>query len=311
MSNSFISKVLGSFKKPENALMYLSRNGFMRWMPDEVYIKLLYRLKMKKSLNLNNPTTFTEKIQWLKLYDHNPKYTVMVDKVAAKDYVAKIIGQEYVVPTFGKWDNVDDINFDSLPNSFVLKVNHDSGGVVICKDKKEFDIKAAKKKLKKCLKNNGYWYGREWPYKNIIPCIFAEEYLEDSSTKGLWDYKFYCFGGLVKCYRVDFDRFIDHHTNYFTSNGEMMQMGDVSSPPDFNKEIPVPKNLEKLKELAEKLACTQPFLRTDFYDVDDKIYFGEMTFYPDSGFGKFIYDGNDEMLGSWLRIPDSLGGGIS
>ena len=172
--NSFLMKVIGSFKEPANALFYLSRNGYLKWMPDETYLKIVYRLKMHKKLDLNNPVTFTEKIQWLKLNDRKQQYCTMVDKYLVKEYVASIIGEQYIIPTLGVWDRPEEIDFSLLPNQFVLKVNHDSGGVVICKDKSTFDLEAAVKKLTSCFHNNGYWYGREWPYKNLKPKVIAD-----------------------------------------------------------------------------------------------------------------------------------------
>ena len=161
---------------------------------------------MKKKLNLKDPKTFNEKLQWLKLYDRNPKYTQMVDKHEVKNYVASRIGSEYIIPTLGVWDKFEDIDFDSLPNQFVLKCTHDSGGLVICKNKSDLDIDATKRKINKCLKKNYYWHGREWPYKNLRPRIIAEQYMEDTSTKELRDYKFFCFDGEVKALFIASDR---------------------------------------------------------------------------------------------------------
>lgn len=271
---------------------------------DRTFLKYVFKKQLGYSLDLKNPRTFNEKLQWLKLYDRKDIYTTMVDKYAVKNYVASIIGEDYIIPTLGVWQRFEDIDFETLPNQFVLKCTHDSGGLVICKDKSRLDIETAKKKINKSLKTNYYYVGREWPYKNVKPRIIAEKYMEDHSTSELRDYKFFCFGGVAKCYKVDFDRFVEHRANYFSADGELMKIGEEICPPDFNKEIPAPENLEKMKELAEKLSATQPFLRADFYDVDGHVYFGELTFYPASGFGKFIFDGNDELLGSWIKLPE-------
>ena len=273
-------------------------------LPDGLFLKIYYPMIMKERLDLNNPRTFNQKLQWLKLYDRKPEYTTMVDKYAVKKYVAEKIGSEYIIPTLGVWDKFDDIDFESLPNQFVLKCTHDSGGLVICRDKAKLDFASAKKKIEKSLKHNYYLNGREWPYKNVKPRIIAEKYMEDHLTAELRDYKFSCFGGMAKCYKVDFDRFVKHRANYFFAAGDLMKIGEEVCPPDFNKEIPVSENLEKMKELDEKLSATQPLLRTDFYDADGKVYFGELTFYPASGFGECIYDGNDELLGSWIKLPE-------
>ena len=170
----------------------------LRILPDKLYIQLQYFYHFYRFANLKNPQTFNEKLQWLKLYDRNPLYTTMVDKYKVKEYVANIIGKEYIIPTLAVYNNVEDIDFDRLPNQFVLKCNHDSGGLVICKDKSKLDKKGAIKKLSKALKNNFYYNGREWPYKNVKPCVIAEQYMEDSETEELRDYKFFCFNGDVK-----------------------------------------------------------------------------------------------------------------
>lgn len=277
----------------------------LKMLPDSIYLKMVYERCMGKKLNLKNPQSFNEKLQWLKLYDRKPIYSTMVDKYAVKEYVASIIGEKYIIPTLGVWDKFEDINFDILPNQFVLKCTHDSGGLVICEDKNKLDIVAARKKLNKSLKHNYYYGGREWPYKNVKPRIIAEKYMKDSDAENLKDYKFFCFNGMPKCFKVDFDRFVEHHANYFSMDGKLMRLGEEICPPDFNREIFLPKSLRLMKEFASKLANEQPFLRVDFYEVDGRVYFGELTFFPASGFGKFIYEGNDELLGSWIKLPIS------
>lgn len=294
---------------PKSIWIHIFRTTIGKCFPDSIYLKIMYQVYIHKPLNLMNPQTFNEKLQWLKLHDRKPIYTTMVDKYEAKKYVASIIGEQYIIPTLGVWERFDDIDFNSLPNQFVLKCTHDSGGLVICRDKNSFDKSAAKKKIEKSLKRNYYWCGREWPYKNVKPRIIAEKYMQDTNTAELRDYKFFCFGGVAKCYKVDFDRFIEHNANYFTPDGELMKLGEEVCPPDFKRDIPAPVNLEKMKELSAKLSEVSPFLRTDFYEVDGKTYFGELTFYPASGFGKFIYEGNDKLLGSWLKLPN--GGGTA
>ena len=297
-------------KNPYKIILSLGNHELVNWMPDKMYISLSYRARMGKKLDWNNLRTFNEKLQWLKLYDHDPRYTQMVDKLEVKSYVGSMIGEEYIIPTIGAWDSFEEIDFSKLPKQFVLKCTHDSGGIFICKDKDQIDYKALRKKFKACMKRNFFYHSREWPYKNVKPRIIAEKYMEDTGTSELRDYKFFCFNGVAKCYKVDFDRFVGHKANYFTPDGELMKIGEEVCPPDFDKELPIPANLEKMKELAAKLSETQPFLRTDFYDVDGKVYFGELTFYPASGFGKFIYEGNDELLGSWIKLPENVGGGV-
>ena len=305
---SFLRRINKFITDSEARFLFLNSLGVYNRMSDERFLKKAFKVIMKKKLNLDNPQTFNEKLQWLKLYDRKPIYTTMVDKYEVKKYVASIIGEEYVIPTLGIWERFDDIDFDALPNRFVLKCTHDSGGLAICTDKSKFDKLSAKKKLERSLQRNFYWVGREWPYKNVKPRIIAEEYMEDTGIAELRDYKFFCFGGVAKCYKVDFDRFIAHKANYFTVDGKQMKLGEKICPPDFDKTISIPANIGKMKEFAEKLSEAQPFLRTDFYDVDGKVYFGELTFYPANGFGRFIDEENDKLLGSWIKLPECAGG---
>ena len=188
-------------------LMALSTRGLLRWMSDSMCLRCMYWARMKKKLNLKNPQTFNEKLQWLKIHDRKPIYSTMVDKYEAKQYVADLIGEEYVIPTLGVWDSFDEIDFATLPNQFVLKCTHDSGGLVVCEDKSKLDLQAAKEKLERSLKREYYWGGREWPYKNVKPRIIAEKYMQDSETNELRDYKFFCFSGEAKCLKIDFNRF--------------------------------------------------------------------------------------------------------
>ena len=299
---SKLSTAIRLLKSPREMLLPLADNGLFNWVPDKQYLEIVYYWQMGKRLDLKNPCTFNEKMQWLKLFNRNPLYTTMVDKDAVKGYVASIIGKEYIVPTIGKWSNANDISIDTLPNQFVLKCTHDSGSIIVCKDKNEFNLEDAKKKLHKHLKKNTFWFGREWPYKTANPQIIAEPYLQDRATNELRDYKFFCFGGTVKCFKVDFDRFTCHRANYYDGK-RLLRIGECACPPDFGRVISLPKNLLKMEQLAEELAGSLPFVRVDFYNVDGHIYFSELTFYPNSGFGKFIFEGNDELLGSWIDLP--------
>lgn len=272
-------------------------------VPDKMYIQLMYYKHFKKFANLKEPKTFNEKLQWLKLNDRKEIYTTMVDKIEAKKYVAKIIGDEYIIPTLGVWDNPADIDFDSLPEKFVLKWNHDSGSVIICKDKKSFNKKEAIKKLEKYKKHNGFLYGREWPYKNVKPKILAEKYMCKDNDESLNDFKFFCFNGNVKCFKVDFGRFTEHHANYYDLNNNLLSFGEKSCNPQMDKKINLPESIEIMKKKAEELSKKHIFLRVDFYDVGGKVYFGELTFYPASGFGRFTSDEWDVKMGNWLKLP--------
>lgn len=288
----------------EALLRNFSRSSFSHLIPDKKYIGFIYKNSIGKKLNLHDPQTFNEKLQWLKLYDRNPNYCGYVDKCEVKNYIANILGVEYVVPTIGVWDRFENIDFDKLPAQFVLKCTHDSGSTIICHDKKTFDFKSAKKKLTKKIRSNLFWHGREWPYKNVRPRIIAEQYMEDTKTSELRDYKFFCFNGEVKCFKVDFDRFVSHRANYYDTNGKLLRFGEKVCPPDFKREIEMPINLDLMLELAKKLSNGIPFVRVDFYEVNGKVYFGELTFYPASGFGPFIPEEWDFTLGSWISLPD-------
>lgn len=299
-----LGSLIKEFKEPQQLFMKVIHRypELFKWMDDELYLKFFYRIVMGKKLNLDNPQTFNEKLQWLKLHDRKDIYTIMVDKYEAKKYVAEHIGEEYIIPTLGVWDSFDDIDFDSLPNQFVLKCTHDSGGLVVCRDKSTFDKNTARKKINRSMKSNFFWFGREWPYKNVKPRIIAEKYMEDTRSSDLKDYKFFCFGGMAKCYKVDFDRFKEHHANYFDANGKLLPFGERICPPLVDRKLDTPKNMEEMRQLAEKLSSEVPFLRADFYDVDGKNYFGELTFFPASGFGQFTSDEWDQRLGKWIPI---------
>lgn len=275
-----------------------------RLIPDRIYLQIVYFRHFKKFIDFDNPKTFNEKIQWLKLNYRKEEYTNLVDKYRVKQYITKLIGEEYVIPTLGVWKNVDDIDFKSLPEKFVLKCNNDSGGIVICKNKKDFDEVKAKSFLKERLKNNGYWYGREWPYKNVKPCIIAEKYMEDSISKDLKDYKFFCFNGSMEFFDIDIDRFIEHRSNYYDRNGNFLPFGKTYCPPDYTKKIEMPKNLDKMIELAETISHNTVLSRIDLYEIDGQVYFGEITFYPGSGFSPFTDEKWDYKLGDMIDLPN-------
>jgi hypothetical protein len=276
-------------------------------MPDALYIQLVYLKHFGKFADLKNPKSFNEKLQWLKLHERNKEYSTLVDKYRVKKYVADIIGEEYIIPTLGVWKYPKDIEFDKLPNQFVLKWNHDSGSVIICKDKNTFNATAAVKKLSKRINYNGFNFGREWPYKYVKPCIIAEQYLNDktddsNNEDSIYDYKFFCFNGKVKFYKIDFDRFIDHHANYYSPKGKLLPFGESALPPKPEKKLDIPRNINKMIILAEKLSKNYPFVRIDFYNVCGHIYFGEITFYPGSGFSKITPESYDVKIGSLIDL---------
>lgn len=275
-----------------------------RFFPDAVYLKVLYRLKMGKSLNLENPQTFNEKLQWLKLYNRKPEYTEMVDKYTAKEYVAKIIGEEYIIPTLGVWNSVEDIDWEKLPNQFVLKCTHDSGGLVICKDKSKLDKNSAIQKLKKSLRNRYFYQGREWPYKNVKPRIIAEKYMEDEIWHELRDYKFFCFDGEMKLLFIATERQSENEeTKFDFFDSEFQHLDIQNGHPNASQPPAKPKTFDKMKFLAEQLSQNIPILRVDFYEVNGHVFFGELTFCHWGGMVPFEPEEWDYKLGSWIKLP--------
>lgn len=303
---SIVSKVKSAFEKPMLVFTWLSVHGFLNWMPDKMYLKTAYRISLHKKLNLKTPKTYNEKLQWLKLYDRKPEYTEMVDKFEVRKYIAEKIGEEYLIPLVGgPWESFDEIDFEKLPEQFVLKTTHDSGGVVICTDKNKFDKEKAKEKLTKSMNYCYYWRGREWPYKNAKPKIIAEQYIEDEVTSELRDYKFFAFDGDVKCLFIASDRQNPNEETKFDFFDMDFKHLDFENGHPYSKIYPnKPQEFEKMKELASKLSKGIPQLRVDLYEVNGKIYFGELTFFHWSGFVPFNPEEWDETFGSWLKLPD-------
>lgn len=299
-----MNKMIKYIRNPSNIIIYLMNKNFFNWMSDEQYLKIKYRLIMKKKLDLEKPQTYNEKLQWLKLNDRKNSYTKMVDKYEAKKYVASVIGEQYIIPTLGVWEKFKDINFEILPKQFVLKPTHTSGDVFICKDKNNIDYKKLKKKVNKWLKRKYYFLHREWPYKNVKPRIIAETYIENKEEIGLKDYKFMCFNGKVKCSFVCTNRNSKQglSVDFFDLNWEKMPF--TRHYPNSGEHINKPINYNQMLQLAEKLARNIPFVRVDFYEVNRKIYFGELTFYPGAGFEEFSPEKYDRILGEWLDLPE-------
>lgn len=274
---------------------------------EAMYLRARFRLEMGYPLNLKNPKTFSEKIQWLKLYNRRPEYTMMVDKYAVKDYVAQKIGTEYVVPTLGVWDAPEKIEWNKLPDCFVLKTTHGGGGggVVICRDKAKLDKQKVIEKLKASLMQDISYYSCEWPYKNVPRKILAEKYLGvQSEINELRDYKFFCFNGMVQFLKVDIGRFKDHHANYYDKEFNLLPFGEVFYMPDRKEIIEKPKGLKTMISLAERLSDGIPFLRVDLYNLDGRIFFGETTFFPASGFENFEPMEWDKIIGDMLELPN-------
>lgn len=290
-------------ENPKRLFSMLGSKGLLNWLPDEQYIKLQFRLAMGYWPDLQNPQTFNEKLQWLKLHDRNPLYTTLVDKYAVRQYIADKIGEEYLIPLVGgPWKNADEIDFDALPEQFVLKCNHDSGGVIICKDKSKLDVEAARAKLNKRLGVNYYYANREWPYKNVEPCIIAEQYMADGNGE-LTDYKFFCFNGKADSVMVCIDRNIGEPKFYFFDrewNLLRYNQRGKNAPEDFK--LPRVDEIGEMFELANKLCAEMPFIRVDLYLVQGKIYFGELTFFSESGYDNLIVPESDLYLGDLLKL---------
>ena len=269
---------------------------------DEIYVRVEYFIVFGKRLRLKNPQTYSEKLQWLKLHEGDPIYTRMVDKAEAKKYVTEIIGEEYIIPTYGVWNHFDEIDFDKLPDQFVLKTTHDSGGVIICKDKKTLDKNAAKVKLEKSLKNDYYYTSKEWPYKNVVPRIIAEKYMEDESGE-LCDYKLFCFDGKMKALFIATDRFTSgEETKFDFFDENFNHLPFTNGHPNATKPIKKPESFQQMKDLAEKLSQQIPHVRVDFYCTNGKIYFGELTFFHWGGFKRFEPEEWDFKFGEWFKL---------
>ena len=283
----------------------MSIKSFFKFLPDKQYLQLYYFAKFKKPLNLKSPKTFNEKLQWLKLNDRKDIYTIMVDKYEAKKVVANIIGEEYIIPTLGVWDSFDEIDFDTLPDQFVLKCTHDSGGLVICRDKSKLDKVETRKILEKSLKNEYFYMAREWPYKNVKPRIIAEQYMQDETQiNGLFDYKFYCFDGEAKFLYVS--KGLENHK---TARISFLNLDWTFAPFKRNDykafdSIPQkPKEFEKMVDFTKKLSKEIPFLRVDLYEIAGKVYFSELTFAPSGGMMLFEPEEWDYILGDWIKLP--------
>ena len=291
------------FRNPYKIFESLAMRGFFKNMNDKEYLSWLYRARMGRFPDLNHPKSFNEKLQWLKLNDRKPEYTEMVDKYLAKKYVEKRIGEKYIIPTLGVWDEFDQIGFEKLPDQFVLKTTHDSGGVVICKDKANFDKAAAKRKLEKSLKRNYYWAEREWPYKNVKPRIIAENYLSFLNGSDLVEYKVFCFNGKPALFLIcKGEGHTDERTNDFYDL-EFNHIPVTVTCPNAKEKCQKPDEYEELLELSRKLAKNTYQLRVDLYVINHKIYFGELTFFHDSGCCKFNPPEWDKRFGDMLKLP--------
>lgn len=301
--NDKIKKVIKLIIDSEFRKYFFLSRGWFKHYDDKKALDCLFKYKIGKNIAWDNPQSFNEKLQWIKLYDRNPLYTVLVDKISSKEYVRNIIGDKYVVPTLGIYKRFDDINFEELPKSFVIKCNNDSGGVCICKDKATFDKKRAKRKIEKAMRTNFYWKFREWAYKDIEPKIIVEEYLEAVAECDVPEYKIFCFDGTAKMIDVCMGKAhtLERTNDYCDMN--LNRLPFTSLLPNSKGNLEKPLNYQKMIEIAEKLSKGFPEVRMDFYNIEGKIYFGEFTFTSNAGMEKFEPEEWDYNIGKWIKLP--------
>lgn len=295
------NRLIKAIKHPEWLFGVFLRRYFGKHMNDRTFIKWEYFSGMRKFPNLQNPKTYNEKLQWLKLNDIHPEYSKLVCKYDAKEYVRNILGDDVIIPTLGVWNTFEEIDFDTLPNQFVLKTTHDSGGVVVVKDKSTMDMAAAKAKLQRSLNNDYFLEHREYPYKAVPHRIIAEQYMVDESGTELKDYKFFCFDGEVKMLFVATDRSIND-TRFDFFDVDFNHLPFKQGHPWARHEIKKPAGFERMKEIATVLSKGFRHVRVDLYDINGHIYFGELTFFHFSGNVPFVPKEWDEKIGEWLNL---------
>lgn len=288
MKDNIVKKAL--LKLSKKNIIKISDKTFLTWMGD---------IMLNQRLNIDNPTTFNEKMQYLKLYDRKEQYTKMVDKYEVKKYVSEMIGEKYIIPTIGVYNKFENIDFKKLPNQFVIKTTHDSGSTIICENKSKLDRAMIKKKIKNSLKRNYYSLYREWPYKNVKPRIIIENMIA-KENEDLKDYKFFCFNGKVGIILVCSERRKKLKETWFDLNWNLLELTEGNH--EIDGTIKKPLNLELMIKLSETLSKNIPFIRVDFYEVDGKVYFGELTFFPQSGYEKFKPETYNEKLGNMIDL---------
>lgn len=299
-----MNKLMRFMLEPYYRFKKLDERGFYQKITDEQYLKKHYKARFGKELNLEVPTTFSEKIQWLKLYNRKPIYTTMADKYAVREYVSSLIGEQYLIPLVGgPWKSFGEIDFDALPNQFVLKCTHDSGGMVIVRNKEEMDYNSTKKIIEYSLSKNYYYHCREWSYKAIQPQIIAEEYMQNDDGSEVKDYKFMMFNSVFKCLFVCTNRFSGQDLNVTFFSPEWLRMPFERKYHSDTREIECPQTYKEMIEIAHKLSADTVFSRIDLYEINGKVYFGEITLYPGSGMEVFDPIEWDAELGSWLELP--------
>lgn len=300
-------KLIQYAKHPAKFALWLGRRGWLPFISDEAYIKLQFKETFGYPLDLAHPRTFNEKIQWIKLYDRRPEYTLLADKCAAKKWVADRIGEEYIIPTLGVWEHFDNIDFNHLPNQFVLKCTHDSGSAVIVRDKAKLDKAAAKKKLEHALRRNYYVVAREWQYKDIPPRIIAEEYLFDKKNpdQSVNNYKCFCMNGVCDYFYIAIGggHSESHTVTYFDREMHRLPLRHCAYEPEKG-DVKIPPEITTIFGLAETLAQGIPQVRVDFYCVNSQVYVGELTLTSDAGLNIFDPPEYDEILGKKIILPN-------
>lgn len=300
-----MSKIKTFIENPQYFITSLAAKGWLDWVPDSLYLKLLYRVIMGRRLNLRNPKEYNEKLQWLKLNDRKPEYAIMVDKYEVRGYIAELLGEQYLISCLGIYDSIEDIDIDALPDRFVLKCTHDSGSVEICKDKSLFDMESAKQRLNQAMKRNYYATYREWPYKDVKPRIIAEGYLEGDEGD-LKDYKVMCFNGEAKIIEVHENRFVEgkvHTQTFYDREWNIVPLTQVETV-TVDRPGERPRQLDEILRLSELIAKDMYHVRIDWYIEGDKIYFGEITFFDGSGFESFSTPEMERMLGDMIKLPE-------
>ena len=300
-----MSKIRTFIKNPQYFITSPASKGWLNWVPDSLYLKVLYRVIMGRKLSLRNPKEYNEKLQWLKLNDRKPEYSTMVDKYEVRGYIEDLLGDKYLIPCLGIYDSVDDIDIDALPDRFVLKCTHDSGSVEICKDKSSFDIEGARHRLSQAMKRNYYATYREWPYKYVKPRIIAEGYLEGDGGD-LKDYKVMCFNGEAKIIEVHENRFVEgkvHTQTFYDREWNIVPLTQVETV-TVDRPGERPRQLDEILRLSELIAKDMYHARIDWYIEGDKIYFGEITFFDGSGFESFSTPEMERMLGDMIKLPE-------
>lgn len=291
------------FENVINGRLFILWMRFSRWIPsDKLYIKVFYRLAMHEKLNLEKPVSYTQKIQWLKLNNTNPLYSKMVDKFAVKEIIAKKMGEEYLIPLLGVWDNFESIDFDLLPTQFVLKTTHDSGNVIICKDKETFDFAKARKKLTKALNSNYFYKTREYPYKHAVPRIIAEKYMHDETQEELTDYKFFCFHGLPELLQINSNKGKEKQVNFYDMDFNLLEL--TSDQGETNRLLRKPRKFNEMVGIAKMLSKDLIHVRIDLYCINDQIFFGEYTFHNSGGIMNFSPPEWNKKLGDMIVLPN-------